>query len=61
MFMYYNVKNMQTELRRNWWSYLLFVNNIYPLQEEQSLYWLYFVANELQFYILVMIPCAYYY
>lgn len=61
MFMHYNTNNLQKELQRNWWAYLLFINNLYPLQEEQGLYWLYFIANELQFYIIVLIPSVYMY
>jgi hypothetical protein len=45
---------------RDWWSYLLFINNLYPPGSD-GLYWLYFTANELQFYIFVMAPSLYLY
>lgn len=61
MFMHYNLQNLQAELNRNWWSYMLFICNLYPPSEELGLYWLYFTANELQFYIFVLIPSVYLY
>ena len=60
-FAYYDEKYIQSEVKRNWWSYILFINNIYPFQEDQGLYWLYFTANELQFYIFVLAPSLYFY
>jgi hypothetical protein len=40
---------------------VLFVSNIYPPQEEQGLYWLFFIANEFQYYVLVLVPSVYLY
>lgn len=40
---------------------MLFINNVYPVAEEQGLYWLYFIANEFQFYVLVLTPAVYFY
>ena len=39
----------------------LFVQNLTPWYNEPGLYWLYFIANDFQFYVLVMLPCIYYY
>lgn len=61
MFSYYSENHIQIELKKNWWSYLLFVHNIYPPSDDLGLYWLFFVANEIQFYILVMMPSIYFY
>ena len=38
----------------------MFINNVYPPASD-GLYWLYFTANELQFYVLVMGPSLYLY
>ena len=43
------------------WAYLTMTNNIFPLRKIQGLYWMYSIANLIQFYIFVMIPCIYYY
>jgi hypothetical protein len=37
------------------------IQNVYPLNQETGLYWLYFVASEMQFYIFVLIPSVFFY
>lgn len=37
------------------------IQNIYPANQEMGLYWLYFVASEIQFYVFVLIPSVFFY
>jgi hypothetical protein len=61
LYSYYNDEHLQAEIKEYWWSYLTMTNNIFPYRKIQGLYWMYFVANLMQFYILVMVPAIYNY
>jgi peptidoglycan/LPS O-acetylase OafA/YrhL len=61
VYMYFNQRDILEEIEKNWWSYLIMINNVYPENGYYGLYWLAFVANEMQFYIFVMMPAIYFY
>ena len=45
-----------SQCRRYWWTNFVFVNNLVPWNgEDQCLDWLWFVANELQFFLLAIV------
>lgn len=60
---FYNVIdfNIITPLEYNWYIIILFIQNFLPWGSLPGLYWLHFVANDLQFYALVMMPSIYLY
>jgi hypothetical protein len=60
---FYNVINFNiiSPLEKNWWTIMLFVQNFLPPNTLPGLYWIHFVANDLQFYALVMMPSIYLY
>lgn len=35
-----------------WWTNLFYINNFYPKYDEQCMYWSWFLANDMQFYIV---------
>lgn len=60
---FYNVINYNiiSPLKEYWWVIVLFVQNLLPHQYLPGLYWVQFIANDLQFYILIMMPSVYLY
>eukprot|EP00347_Sterkiella_histriomuscorum_P010014 403339018 len=60
-FTYQNENYLQKPLREYWWTIILFIQNVYPWQYQPGMYWSYFVANELQLYIFIMMPSIYFY
>ena len=48
--------NLIDPLRQYWWSIILFVSNVLPWDFQPGLYWMFYIANDLQFYIFVMMP-----
>ncbi len=53
--------NIIEPLREYWWTIILFIQNVKPWEGFQGIYWISFVANDLQFYILIMMPSIYLY
>ncbi len=47
---------VQEPLSQYWWTILAFCSNVMPWNEQNGLYWLFFVSNDLQFFIVVLIP-----
>ena len=60
---FYNVVefNIIRPLEQYWWSIYLFVQNVIPWNDFPGIYWAGFVANDLQFYALIMMPSIYLY
>ena len=60
---FYNVinYNIVDPLKSYWWTILLFVQNMYPWMTFPGLYWMYYVANDFQFYVVIMMPAIYLY
>ena len=50
--------------KQYWWSNLLYINNFYPWkQEEECFGWAWYLANDMQFYIiapLILVPAFYF-
>lgn len=44
-----------------WYSWLLFIQNWTPWTDSVGIYWVYFVANDLQFYAVILMPSVYFY
>lgn len=46
-----------------WWSNLLYINNLYPWKnEEECMYWSWYLANDMQFFVIapvILIPLYY--
>ncbi|CDW90007.1 UNKNOWN [Stylonychia lemnae] len=60
-FPYIQKHNMQDGLDNYWWTFLVFIQNLYPWTDSTGMYWYFFLANDLQFYIFVLIPSVYMY
>ena len=60
---FYNVinSNIIAPLKAYWWTIILFIQNVSPWTDLPGLYWMYYVANDLQFYAVVMMPSIYIY
>ena len=52
-----------TNCERFWWTNLLFINNLYPWKlQDQCMFWAWFVAANMQFYVvapLIVVPLYY--
>lgn len=54
-------QNLQNLVEEYWWTILFFISNLVPWNKDVGLYWLFYLANELQFFILILIPTLYFY
>jgi hypothetical protein len=48
--------NFIAPLKEYWWCIIFFVSNVAPWNYQPGLYWIYYIANDLQFYAIVMMP-----
>ena len=60
---FFNVVNFNIigPLKEYWWTFFLFVQNVVPWENLPGIFWAGFVANDLQFYALIMMPSIYLY
>eukprot|EP00347_Sterkiella_histriomuscorum_P019610 403340973 len=56
----YNLQ-LQNQLKQKWWTLLLFIQNWVPWNDESGMYWLFFIANDLQFYAFILCPSIFLY
>jgi len=60
-FLYIYRETLQEGIQEYWWSWLLFIQNWAPWSSSVGVYWIYYIANDLQFYACVLCPSLYFY
>jgi len=60
-FMYIYQQDLLLGMQEYWYSWLLFIQNWTPWNGSVGIYWVYFVANDLQFYAVILMPLIYFY
>lgn len=60
-FAYLNEYNLQAELKGYWWTYFIFMSNFIPWDAFGGLFWITYIANDLLFFSLILMPCIYLY
>ncbi len=60
-FLYLYDTTMLNGIHKYWWTWLLFIQNWVPWSDCEGIYWIYYLANDLQFYAFILCPSLYFY